>query len=309
MSNCRSWSGRKYTSQVCPEFDSGRRSCRMTDLGMYWCSYIYSLQQRVEELEKQIQIRKNEIHSPQSLASNLIGPSIQEHDFIGFGTSLSLFERLCQVPLLFGPGSSSSAILNNSENAHTSESSTPFAMLPVNCDQLITPPIQQKFLGCFFERISAQFPPFLPEQYEDMFRQETNPLLAYSTDSSPWLRIILLYIYAICARFLSRDIHPEYAYLEHACQVELQTSLPISFNTFYAYEQHALDQVTVTCLSILYELVGPGRSKISLDVLNTSQMLLAVVSYIHNEDDHRLQVVARVAFFLSQIEAYVNTSR
>jgi hypothetical protein len=268
-------------------------------------SYIYSLQQRVEELERQIQIQKDKSYRPPLLASDLIRASQQEHDFIGLGTSLSLFDQLCRVPLLFPAESSSSRKLDNPENAHTLESSTPVAVLPVDCDHLLTPQIQHKLLVCFFERLSVELPPFLPEQYEDMFRRDMTPLLTYSIDPNPWLRIILLYIYAISARFLSRDLHPEYAYIEHACQTELQRALPISFTKFCANEQHALDQVTAACLSILYELVGPGRSKISLDVLNTSQMLFAVAAYIHKDSDHRLQLVSRSANFLSQVEAYV----
>lgn len=211
------------------------------------------------------------------------------------------------MPILFPVGSSSSAILDNPDDAHTSEGLALVAALPVDCDLLLTPPVQRKLLGCFFDRISAELPPVLSEQHDNMFRQDINPLLTYSIDPNPWLRLILLHIYAISARLLSRDLHPEYAYLEHACQTELQRALPMAFNKFHAFEPHAFDQVTVACLSILYELVGPGRSRISLDVLNTSQMLFAVASYVHKEDDARLQLVARLAFFLSQVEAYVDT--
>lgn len=275
---------------------------------MNLCSYIHSLQQRAEELERQIQIQKDKIHSPHFPALvSIVAPLKEEYGYVGLGTALSLFDQLCRAPLLFPAGSSSFAIPNNADSTHTSESSNLFAILPVECDHLLTPPVQQNLLGCFFERISSDLPPVLSQQHENMFRHDINPLLTYSIDPNPWLRIILLYVYATSARYLSRDLHPEYAYLEHACQTELQKALPISFHRFYAYEQHAFDQVTVACLSILYELVGPGRSRISLDLLNMFQMLLAVASYPQKEDDNRLQLVERLAFFLSQVEAYVHT--
>jgi hypothetical protein len=228
---------------------------------------------------------------------------------MGLGTSMSLFDQLIRLPVLFPPAYSASAVALSPESPSGIRElmSRPLALpvLAIDLDHLMPPEVQRQLLDFFLETISLEIPPVLSKQHESLFLQEINPLAMSSTAPNTWLRVILLSIYSISARVLSRDFNTDYAHLENICLNEVSKALPISLGDFFAYDQNALDQVTILCLCIIYELVGPSRSKISLDVLNAGQTLLAIVPYITKNDGIGHQSASRLAFFLSQAEALV----
>lgn len=271
-------------------------------------SYVYSLQKRVQALENQIRTHQEAPMSEQYVSLQDKEASPQSYDYIGLGTSVSLFEQLCYIPLLFSIHSTAETpnISVYTPNSGIDQMSQPL-LLPVSADDsahLLTPAVQRSLMKCFFERVSPELPPILPKESEEILLQDVDPLSTFSKNSNPWLRAILFSVYAVSAHLVSTDFHAEYAYLERICLNELDQVLSETSGTFNVCSPYTLDQVTVLCLGILHELVGPGRSRISRDVVNAAQILLSIVPHIDRNDSGRLESASRLALFLSQVEAY-----
>lgn len=275
-------------------------------------SYIYSLYQQVDKLERQIRAEKDNclnINSRNVPSNSVEGrPSAtftEQYDFVGSSTSVQLFDRLCRLSVLFPRDRSISL-----------ESPTPLDLqrpaaelhpfLPVETievESFLTPGIQSDLLRYFSLRVSSKLPSVLSGHQERIVLLQENPLSVCGRDF--WLPIILLSIFSISARLISRDLQAEYAYLDYLCWDKVEKALANTQNDSFSISgpMYSLDQVRVLCLSIIRELVGPGRSRISLDLLNTAQLLQVVVPRISVHDQAGQESISRIGFFLSQVEA------
>ncbi|KAL4875348.1 hypothetical protein BJY04DRAFT_165455 [Aspergillus karnatakaensis] len=136
-----------------------------------------------------------------------------------------------------------------------------------------------------------------------MFSQEADPLLTCSRAGTPLLRIVLLSTFAISAHLISRDFHAEYAYLARMCWSEVQRSMKTFPNDIHLLDETSLDHIRIMCLIAVNELIGPNRSRVSMDLLNASQLLLTMAPQTQ-QNDHMVSVsFAQLGLFLSQLEA------
>ncbi|KAL2822243.1 hypothetical protein BDW59DRAFT_163835 [Aspergillus cavernicola] len=266
--------------------------------------YIYSLQQQVERLEQQIQTRQGHSQGPSHLIPQRDWQLSQEYDYVGSGTSVDLFGQLCR---LLGLSVDSSTVHSRISQTDAARECTLEPLLPVSgldVDRFLTSSLQKELILYFITRVGSELPPILSEQQEQTLIQEANPLLVCNRSRNPMLRLILLSVFAISARLVSRDRHAEYAYLDHICWNEVHGALTGS-SEVSVFNGNALDQVRVMCLLIVHQLVGSGQSRISLDLLNAAQLLLAAVPYIAKDDQTRLGSVSQLGLFLSQVEVSV----
>ena len=97
----------------------------------------------------------------------------------------------------------------------------------------------------------------------------------------------------------------DYAYLDYICWNEVDKAIVNIRYDAPVYGACALDQLIVMCLSIIRELVCPSGNKITLDVSFSAQLLQVIMPYVAVDDKVGLESVARIGFFLSQIEAQV----
>ncbi|KAL4809419.1 hypothetical protein BDV18DRAFT_80342 [Aspergillus unguis] len=250
--------------------------CCTTDAGLGETvprGYIHSLEQQVEQLER-IQERRH---------SQPLHPQPEINDYIGPGTSADLFDELCCVLEI--------STLNVKDSSHSQHPLT----LP-DIGHILTPSLQHHLIAYYIATVNLGLGQILSAQQQEAWLQHPTPLLLCSPN--PTLRAMMLSVFAVSARLLSREC-AEYAYLANTCWKEVQRAVVSDVSVTDA---HALDHVRTLCLMLVYELIDTSGGRFPLKLLNAAQFLLAAVPYIATD---RVASVSQLGLFLSQIEVYV----
>ncbi|KAL4790828.1 hypothetical protein BDV19DRAFT_318487 [Aspergillus venezuelensis] len=101
---------------------------------------------------------------------------------------------------------------------------------------------------------------------------------------------------------MSQERSAGYAYLDNICWSEVHSELKV-FAQVATSEGNALEQVRVICLQVIHQMVIPGGSRISLDLSNATQLLLATVPCVPSDDQAAVDSLSQLGLFLSQFEA------